>query len=522
MNIAERTAMPAADAQQAEYTLRLSYRLSGWPGLVAALLAGAILPLAFAPLQWAWLAVGSPAVLFAIVAVAPYRQALRAGYLFGLGFFGTGVSWVYVSVAVFGAAGWMLAVPLVAIFVALLALFPWVMVWLAERLRRAPSFRFLVLVLPALWLGLEWVRSWLLTGFPWLLLGYSQTDTWLAGVAPVFGVFALSWLVATVAGLLAWVVLAPSGRRGGIAAGIVAAVLLIGPVLDREWTEPSGEPFTAVLIQGNMPQDVKWDPEYLQATKDRYLELTRQHWDADLIIWPESAIPLLRHQVESDYLRPLAEEAEAHQTDVLLGIPVFNFETREFYNSMVSITGEGGQYDKRHLVPFGEYLPLRSVFGQALDILGAPMADFVPGGPPVPLTGAGLPLAVSICYEVVFGRQMTQLLPDAAVLVNVSNDAWFGDSLGPHQHLQIARMRALEAGREMLRGTNTGITVFIDHRGQITHRAPQFETTTLVAEVTPRQGATPYVRWNDVPVLAALGLLLLGLAAAEFIRRRRR
>ncbi len=492
--------------------------LSGRMGLVSAAVAGALLPLAFAPFHLAWLAVLSPALFFAVVASAERRRARQAAYLFGLGFYGVGVSWVYVSMAEFGAGGWLVSGVLTVAFIALLALFPVILVMLMQRLAPERGAWQLVLALPLLWVLLEWVRSWLLTGFPWLLLGYSQTDSLLAPVAPVFGVLGVSWLLALLAGCLAWLVLRPSARSAVVALATTGVVLALGPMLEREWTQPAGEPIRAALVQGNMPQDIKWDPAYLRATMDRYRELTEQHWDADLIVWPESAIPILYHQIEHTFLREIAEQAAVHGTDLLLGIPVFDREREQYHNSVVSITGEGGQYHKRHLVPFGEYLPLRSVFGRALDILGAPMADFVPGTVAAPIRAAGQSIAVSICYEVVFGHEIARLLPAASLLVNVSNDAWFGNSLAPHQHLQMARMRALETGREMLRGTNTGITVFIDHRGRIVERAPQFEAVTLVGAATPRQGTTPYVIWTDWPVLGTMGLGLLALIGCRWRR----
>jgi apolipoprotein N-acyltransferase len=489
---------------------------SRWAPLLA-LIAGAALPLAFEPFGFWWLALIAPAVLFAVGASAPERTATLAGYLFGIGFYGVGVSWIYISIGRYGHSGIVLAVLFTALFVAILALFPLLAVKLARRLAPRVDFAALVIAFPLAWLLLEWVRSWLLTGFPWLLLGYSQTDGPLAPLAPMTGVLGLSMVLSVLAGLLAWVVLLPSPRRALATLVLVSLVVAGVRLVDREWTEVAGEPLSVALIQGNISQDQKWSPEFLQITLDRYRELTEKHWGVDLVVWPEAAVPNWYHRVVDDYLDPLAESGRAHGTELVLGVPYFDVDAGKAYNSIVSLGAERGVYHKRHLVPFGEYLPLRSVFGGALDLLGAPMSDFTPGVVSTPLRAAGHPIGATVCYEVAFGPEVAAVLPEARLLVNVSNDAWFGDSLAPHQHLQMARMRALETGRAMVRATNTGITAVIDHRGRVVARAPQFEVTSLVAEVTPRSGATPYVRWLDYPVLGVLAAGLLGLA---IVRRR--
>lgn len=482
---------------------------------VLALLAGAALPLAFAPFGWWWLAPVALAVLFAIGAAAPLRTAGWAGYCFGLGFYGVGVSWIFISISRYGHSGALLAGLATGLFVAFLALFPWLCVWLARRLRGGTDFVALAIAFPAVWLLLEWVRTWLLTGFPWLLLGYSQTDSPLAPLVPVTGVLGLSLVLSFVAGLLAWLLLLPKPRR--LLAGLVViSLLMVGArLMERGWTSPSGPPLSVVLIQGNIPQEQKWSPEFLQFTLDRYQELTERHWGVDLIVWPEAAPPNWYHALAADYLEPLAERGLEHGTELVLGVPFADLATGNAYNSVISLGEQPGIYHKRHLVPFGEYVPLRNVFGRALDILGAPMSDFQAGEESLPLHAAGRDVGVSVCYEVAFGPEVADALPAAEFLINVSNDAWFGDSLAPHQHLQMARMRSLETGRGMLRATNTGITAVLDHHGQILAQAPQFEVATLAAEITPRQGATPYVQWRDKPVLGLLVLVLAGLLLAR-------
>jgi len=485
-----------------------------FPGLRAvyggALLAGAVLPLAFAPLGWSWLAVLSPAALFLLAARLPKRQALWASYFFGLGYFGVGVSWVFMSISRYGS-GPVTAMLVTAGFVTLLALFPWSAMFLVRTLCSRMGGLALWLGLPAAWVLSEWVRLWFLTGFPWLFLGYSQIGTPLAAIAPVFGVLGVSFAVTIMAGALAWTMLRLSLRRVAITSGALVALLLGASLLDREWTEPAAKPLSVALVQGSMKQDSKWKPEALAFTLRRYRALTQPYAGTDLIVWPETAVPAWFDQT-SEYLDRLQARLGASGSTLILGIPVRTGQG-EAYNAAVSLARGRRFYYKRHLVPFGEYAPLRRFVGPWLNILGAPVEDFSAGQRPRLLYASRVPIGALICYDVAFGAEVADLLPTAQLLVNLSNDAWFGDSLGPHQHLQIAQMRAIETGRPLLRSTNTGLTAVIDHNGQLLARAPQFEPTVLQAEVTPRTGSTPYVRWRDKPVLAFIGLALSVLVA---------
>ena len=470
-----------------------------------ALLVGAVLPLAFAPLGWYWLAVLSPAVLFLLAARLPKRQALWASYFFGLGYFGVGVSWVFISISRYGS-GPVTAMLVTVGFVALLALFPWSAVFLVRTLCPRMGGFALWLGLPAAWVLSEWARLWFLTGFPWLFLGYSQIGTPLAAIAPVFGVLGVSFVVAVMAGALAWTALRFSLRRLAIASGALVALLIGARLLDREWTEPVAKPLSIALVQGNVEQDRKWKPEALAFTLRRYRALTQPYAGTDLIVWPETAVPAWFDQA-SEYLDRLQTRLGARGSTLILGIPV-RTDQGQAYNAAVSLARPRRFYYKRHLVPFGEYVPLRGLVGPWLNILGAPVEDFSAGQRPRLLYASGVPIGALICFDVAFGAEVADLLPAAQLLVNLSNDAWFGDSLGPHQHLQIAQMRAIETGRPLLRSTNTGLTAVIDHNGQLLARAPQFEPTVLPAEVTPRTGSTPYVRWRDKPVLAFIGIAL--------------
>jgi len=470
--------------------------------------AGAMAVAAFAPFGWYPLAILSLAVLFSQWLDDSPGQALWHGALFGAGFFGAGVSWVYVSIHYFGHVHGVIAALLTTALIAFLALYPALLGYLLRRFRLGHSLCNMALTFPAGWVLAEWLRGRLLTGFPWLEIGTSQVDSPLAGYAPVLGAGGVGWTVALSAALL--VVL----LRGRTRLPALLALLVMwagGYALNTiEWTGPQAGPLTVTIIQGNIPQEDKWAPENLQHTLTRYTELTMASPDSDLVVWPETAIPSFYHEVKDNYLDFLEAELRASDTILLSGIPVLDRESWQYFNGVLTLGAERNFYYKQHLVPFGEYLPLRGLLGNTLDALAVPNADFSAGGErQTLLQAAGYPAGTSICFEVAFGEEIRRALPQAAMLVNVSNDAWFGDSLAPHQHLEMARMRAKETGRPMLRATNTGISAIIAPDGAITARTPQFEEATLSGSIIPRQGATPYVLMGSAPtvILAVLCLL---------------
>lgn len=479
---------------------------------LSALIAGLLLPLAFSPFDQPFIAILSLATLLWAWQDATPIRAFGRGYLFGLGQFGVGVSWVFISMHLYGGASVPEGLGLTSLFVGFLALYPALVGWLTGKfIPHRPISRHVIAV-PALWTLLEWLRGWLLSGFPWLSLGYSQTGTPLGNIAPILGGFGVSWIVLLAAGLALNAIQLKGGlrRASGIA---LIAVLGVSALLGRvEWSEPSGAALSVALIQGNVAQNLKWQPEVQQETLRRYLAMTRRHWDARVVVWPETAVPAFYQQLEKSVLPALRAEAADHGTSLLLGIPYFKQDPDRYYNALTGLGTADGIYFKRHLVPFGEYLPLRPLLGWILEILEIPLSDFAPGAAEQqPIIAAGLPVAGSICYEDIFGHESRAGLPEAAFLVNVTNDAWFGDSMAPHQHVQMARMRAKEAGRYLLRATNTGVTAIIDARGQMVRTAPLFQEAELTGEILPMQGATPYVRFGDAPLVAIM-LVLLGLA----------
>jgi apolipoprotein N-acyltransferase len=448
------------------------------------------------------------ALVHLLMAAASPARAFALGFAFGLGLFGAGVSWVYVSLARFGGMPAPLAAFATLGFCALLALFPAAAAWLEARLARgAPLPARAALAFPAAWVLAEWLRGWVLTGFPWLALGYAATDDVLAGLAPLAGVYAVSLALAAAAGLL-WCAALGHARRAALVA--LAVLLAAGYALRQvEWTRPSGAPLSVALLQGNVAQEMKFSAERYEAILETYARLAEQA-RARLIVLPETAVPRFLDRVDPAYLARLAAAAERNGGDLLLGVP-----TRAgaaYYNSVVSLGVSPAQaYHKVHLVPFGEFVP--PGFSWIVRVLAIPLSDFSRGSPAQrPLAVAGERVAVNICYEDAYGAEIRRMLPEATLLVNVSNVAWFGDSLAPAQHLQIARMRALEAGRWHLTAANTGISAAIAPDGSVRATMPQFARGRVETEVRGYSGATPWAVAGDAPAVALAALMLAAVA----------
>lgn len=474
-----------------------------------AFLAGAASVFAFAPFGLEPLAFLTLALLIHFWIDAPPRRCAWLGFWFGLGLFGAGVSWVYVSLSRFGGMPPVLAGIATALFCAFLALFPAAAGWMQARIPAPAGIRACLLI-PAAWVLFEWTLTWIFTGFPWLAIGYTAAGWPLQGYAPLGGVYAVSFVTVAIAGML-WLV---AQHRPMFLIAIVAVVGVGEALRHVEWSQKAGEPVSVALLQGNIEQEMKFRPERaatILLTYARLAEGTR----ARLVIFPETALPAFLDRIDPAYLALLESVGKRNQGDLLVGVPFRN--GAEYYNSVVSLgTSPRQLYHKVHLVPFGEFVP--PGFGWTLSVLSIPLSDFSRGAPErAPLEVAGQRVAMNICYEDVFGAEMARSLPEATMLVNVSNVAWFGDSLAPAQHLAIARLRAIETGRMHLTATNSGITAAIDRDGRVLKRLPQFTEDRLEIEAQGYTGATPYVKLRDWPVV----LLSLAILAAAVIRARR-
>ncbi len=493
-----------------------------FPVLLLALFAGALAVAGFAPLGVWPLPALSLAVLFSLLSrTTSVRAGFLIGFVWGLGFFMAGVSWVFVSLSVYGGMATWLAALATFLFCAFLALFPAAVGALQARWPVPPGLRLLVLI-PLAWGVTEWVRGWIFTGFPWLVMGYSQVPASpLAGYAPLAGVYGVSFLLALIAALLAWSVTA----RGRLVQRAWAAVAIMALGVGGQalrgigWTTPDGAPTTVALLQGNIPQDMKWQPEKTLATLESYARMIAAS-PARLIVLPETALPLFEADLPDVYRDGLISIGRAHGGDILAGLPTGSLQGA-YYNSVISLGSAPSQrYHKVHLVPFGETIPLKAVWGWVIEVLHIPLSDFARGAiDQRPLAIGGQRVAANICYEDAFGEEIIRQLPEASVLVNVSNLAWFGDSFAPWQHAQMSQMRALETGRMMLRATNTGVTAIIDAKGRMLASMPLFTTGSLSGSIQGYAGSTPYARWGNAPVLALWGGLGVGLLIAGFRRR---
>jgi apolipoprotein N-acyltransferase len=499
-----------------------------------ALLAGALTVFAFAPFEVGALPLATLGALFWLWQRAPRpRDAAALGFCFGLGLFGTGVSWVSIALATFGGMPWPVALVATAGFVAYLALWPALAGWATAR--AAPEGTFArVVAAAAAWTLAEWLRGVVLTGFPWLAVGYAQSPGHpLAGLAPLGGIWAVSLAVAISAALFAWAVdaLAAARHRSVLASiAAIAALFAGGAALDRlAWTTPVGPPLAVSLLQGNVQQDLKFDAAFLDRTFDLYVGLARQS-RGRLIVTPESAFPIVSIEAPPDVLQALEAIARSRNGDLLLGLftmdpAPFAGGRPRFYNSVASLgTAPTQLYRKHHLVPFGEVIPLEPVLGPFIrGVLAIPMDSQSPGAAnPPPLRLAGQDVAVNICYEDLFADQIAAHARTASLLVNVTNDAWYGRSIAAWQHEQIGAMRARETGRPMLRATNTGITSAFDAQGRRIASLPWFTQGVLEVEVAGHEGWTPYVRHGDAPplVLAAFLFALATWRAVAGPRRR--
>jgi apolipoprotein N-acyltransferase len=483
--------------------------------LLIAFLTGCTFPLAFAPYALypiAWLPL---AILWLLWEGEKPRSAARQGFFWGTGVFLTGTYWLYISIHIFGEAPLAVAILLMLSLVFIMALYLALVGWLTSFVAIAGNARWL-LVLPGAWVLVEWLRGWFLSGFPWLSLGYSQTDGWLAGYAPLFGVYGASLATAILAGCLVAVVHGRGLLR--LVPIVVAMAIVFGGwwSSQQSWTYESERDISVALIQGAVPQEEKWLPEQLEPTKNLYLNETRKNWNADLVVWPEAAIPAMIHE-EKEFLEALEQEAESNDSEVMLGMLERDATNGHYYNSVLSLGAGQGIYRKRHLVPFGEYFPVPDFVRKWLRLMSLPYVDISAGeSEPVPLSVAGETIGMTICYEDSYGAEQLVFLPQAGFLVNVSNDAWFGDSIAPHQHLQIARMRALESGRYLLRATNTGISAIIGPDGVVLAQSPQFETDVLTGRIRARRGATPYAGMgNGAIVIFSALMLVAGIMAGR-------
>ncbi|MDD1792638.1 apolipoprotein N-acyltransferase [Enterovibrio sp. ZSDZ42] len=489
--------------------------------IFGAAFSGALATLAFAPYSfWPAMLVSLSTLLLLIHQQSPKRAAL-IGFSWGLGQFGTGVGWVYVVIEKFGGLPTAIGLSLIGLLVMYLALYPALFAFILRRVQLPIALSYLLFA-PSLWLVIDWFRGWFLTGFPWLWPGYSQIEGPLSGFAPLIGVQGITLALLIISGSIAFAAIARklSALIPAIVVFIVATVSGYIP-----WVQETGESVDVAMVQGNVPQELKWLPSQRWPTLLTYQDLTRQNWDADIVIWPEAAIPALERDVP-DFLARLDAAAINNNTAIITGVLDQN-DDGQFYNNVITLGDNGMQgyhypaqesYSKHHLLVFGEFVPFADILRPLAPLFNLPMSSFSRGDYTQPNIGAkGHQLAPAICYEIAFSDQVRQsLTPDSDFILTLSNDTWFGTSIGPHQHLEIARMRALENGKPVLRSTNTGLTAAIGYQGDLIAQVPQFETVVLRADVPTTRGQTPYTQFGDWPLY--IWILLSGAALLALTR----
>ncbi len=486
-------------------------------GNLLVLFCGACAIFSFSPYHQWWVLCVITAILYLSLHNLSVRQAAWRGFFFGVGFFGTGVSWVYVSIHLFGNASPILAGGLTFLFViALAAVFflLWCSIyqWLIKRHKNSALAP---LLFTSCWVLGEFFRSWFATGFPWLLSGYTLIDTPASGLAPIIGVYGLSFILTLISVSFAQLIKTPRKLSVSfVLAFTVLASLTAIPFQHIKWTYPKGNNLTFSAVQGNIPQQAKWDQAYLEKIVHTYLRLSKRNEHKDLIIWPENAIPII-YQNNPELISSLNEQALSHNNALVFGMPWQ--EQGKIYNAVLAIGKGQGHYLKQKLVPFGEYVPMESWLRGLISFFDLPMSEFSSGKSNQQLISVkGYPVAVYICYEAVYPDFSAKLARRSAFIITISDDSWFGKSAGPWQHFQMVRMRALETGRYLINDTNNSHTSLISPEGKVLKQIPSFHAGALHGSITPMAGETPFMRYGSTPIF----ILCLALIVISRLKRK--
>lgn len=460
--------------------------------------------------------------------ISSTRLLTKHSFIFGFGWFASGISWVHVSIAEFGGMPLIASLFLMLLLCLYLALFPTLTGYLSAKIaifttkNHHTSSKLTLWLFPCIWLLTEYLRGVVLTGFPWLSLGYGQISGPLAPLAPVIGEIGITFCLLMLCVAFSQLLLKSQIKQAATALVSIGLITLFS--YQQTWVSPTGKTIKTALIQGNIEQSIKWQPEQQWPTMLKYLDLTRLNYDAQLIIWPESAIPAIETMsTTQEFLDMANQSASLNNATIITGILNYNFESKEYFNSLIVLGkkqqadkngdyfyGNTNRYDKNHLLPIGEFVPFSDWLRPIAPLFNLPQSSFSRGSyVQNNLRASDLNILPLICFEIAFPEQLAaNFFDDSDVLLTVSNDAWFGNSHGPHQHMEIARMRALEFGRPLLRSTNTGVTAVTDHFGNITAQVPQFEQAVLTADIQLVSGQTPYSQYGRYPIWL-IGFLLM-------------
>ena len=481
--------------------------------LIAAFL-GAIQVFAFAPFSQWWVLYPSFVGLFLLLKQVKQQQGqlFLVSFTFNLAMFIATIHWIYVSMDLFGGMPIIASILLIVLLCAYLALFPSLALWLGHKIKTNSATITLLLILPSSWLIMDWVRGWFLTGFPWAYLGYSHADTPLVGFAPILGVQGITLAILLISSSLTLLLIKKSRA---LSLALILFLISTGYTLTSLTFTKLQPAVKVALVQGNIDQNSKWKPEELYPSLFKYLDLSEAGDNSDreneLIIWPESAIAALEIDMQR-FLQPLSKEFEQKGKTLLTGIINYNIKTDEYFNSIIMLgklpKGQHysqispNRYQKSHLLPIGEFVPFEALLRPLAPYFNLPMSSFHRGNEVQEnLQIHQTKLAAALCYEIAFPELLRKNVhEDTGFLLTLSNDAWFGSSIGPDQHLEIARMRAIELGRPVLRTTNTGVTAIYNHLGKELGRLPSNTEGVLRKQVQPATGHTPYQRIGQLPL----------------------
>ncbi len=490
--------------------------------IIATAVAGTVMVCAFAPFSYWWLTFICPLVLYISLIKRTPTESFIFGFIFGLFFFGFGVPWTYNSIHEFGHAPVLLSAFLAALLVLVLALFPAFASLIMAKLKCNEKLHVIsALAFSALWVLFEWIRGWFFTGFPWLLVGHVHHTSPLQGSIPILGSYGASWLTLLISAFVVVIITGQNRQKVIASASLLFVILFLYISTQIQWTHAEDSELDVALVQGNIPQEMKWNQKMHPYIMNKYMELSENHFDADIVVWPETAIPTYYTLVKENFIKKLTETSEHKNVEFLVGLFTSNINNGEVYNSVMALGKELSFYQKQHLVPFGEYIPFRGLVSFLEDYIQVPIGDLANGeGRPL-VKLKGYPVGTSICYEAVYGNEIIEAMPDAKLLINVSNDAWFGDSLAPHQHLEITRSRAIETGRYLLRATNTGISAVISPDGSIINKSAQFQEDVVRAKIYPYSGQTPYSCWGNWAIVTILFSILFIICLYQWRARSR-
>lgn len=473
------------------------------------------------------------------------RLITKHSFIFAFGWFASGISWVHVSIAEFGGMPLIASLFLMFMLCLYLAIYPALAGYLTTKLsfitnkNNTQAKTLNLWLFPGIWLLTEYLRGVVLTGFPWLSLGYGQINGPLASLAPVIGEIGITFCL-----LISCVAISKLLLKQQIKCALTGLITVIALTIftqQQVWLTPTGKEVKTALIQGNIEQSIKWQPEQQWPTMLKYLDLSRVNYDAEIIIWPESAIPAIETMsTTQEFLDMANQSASLNNTTIITGILNYNFESKEYFNSLIVLGkknqednlqndlqanngdyyyGNSNRYDKNHLLPIGEFVPFSDFLRPIAPLFNLPQSSFSRGSyVQNNLRANGLNILPLICFEIAFPEQLAaNFFDDSDILLTVSNDAWFGNSHGPHQHMEIARMRALEFGRPLLRSTNNGVTAVTDHLGRITQLVPQFEQAVLKADIQLVSGRTPFSQYGRYPIcLFALMMIFIIIFKKRF------